>query len=324
MFLVEDRRENLIYKAMKMGQRILILTFLCLLIVSGRISADKVTLKEGKVLHGRIISESEDEVMMILGTNMTLRVNKSKIKEINRKKKPKVKKNVVTMDDLKTPEEDKKKEENRKETKGKLTKKKPSVDIARIHPGRQYRVIEKRNVGIEETRQSVNYVVKGDSFQDIHDQIHSKEGGRGFLVSGGRTASQTKMKATWSANLTFEAERSRWVNIVIKATMTTTYPSWDPPPKVKDEEKGKWKKFLDDVVDHEKGHMDIFSRALAQAGESLEGLRCQNASELQKKSKQIFGESLRKAEKQQKGYDRRQRRKKKHSRIKRPRKKALK
>jgi len=277
---------------------ILVLPFL----VVGSAWAAKIILKEGKILHGRIVSEDEEEVMLILGTNMTLRIQKSKIKEIIRKKKPEKKKNIVTLDDV-TPDEDKKTE---KPTKKKAKKKtKPTVpDQVVVEASQQSRTSDWKNMSLRETVIFKTYEVRGKTFKEIHQSIFAREKGKGIKNKTGRMASQTTLNAKWKAKAMQEKDQMRWTKLVITATMTCTLPHWKAKKKTDPEEIKKWNVFLNDLIKHDEGHRDIYLRALINAGESLEALRKPDKTILKSDSKRLFKQALKQAEKRQTGFDR--------------------
>lgn len=272
--------------------------------------ADKVVLKEGKVLHGKITDENPSEITIKLGPNMFLRVDRNKIKKIIRKKKKKENVRTVTMESIEKKEKKKAKEDAGsakdpvKEQKTVSPPKKKDT-LLNIEPGDVVRVNKKDNITLFETLVYKTYKVTGKKYEQVSDQIFNRESGKGFKQGRSRVPGKAVFKASWNGVSQKEGDAVRWAEISLYSTATATVPYWQTSKKVSPQNEKLWNELITKVKKNSLGRVEIYLRAVISAGEALSALREKDETTLRETSKALFSRKIRQAEKRKKGFNRR-------------------
>jgi len=301
--LTYKRIVNLINKILKKALAGLTVFFLFILFHPVPLKADKLILNEGKTLHGKITKETKTEIMFELGGNMYIRVEKSKIKKIVRSKRPKKPRNIVTLESIQ------KSTTTKKAIQGTKTSEEKTIPLIQIKAGKTLNRRQVRNAEIFETLIHKSYKVKGRKISAVKKGIFERRKGVGFAIKGGREASTVVMKAKWTGEPSKVAGEYNWKSLVIRSTFVVTAPLWkspkSPPPKAVE----GWNQFIQDLIKHDEGHLDLYRRSLDGFAKSLNNLRAPEAEQLQAESTRLFQTFQSRAGKQQNGHDRRFRRK---------------
>jgi len=275
-----------------MKKLILFLAFFTLLAAARPLWAAKVVLKEGKVLHGKITDESEEEITLRIGPNMYLRIERNNIKEIiGAKRKP-----AVTS---------KTQPKSKPKAKPAASSGEAKTSLIQLVSKTKKRVNKKDNITIYESVIYKTYEVSGKTLEKVAMEIFDRTSGKGFPDGRRREASQTLMESSFGGKVITENGKSRWGEVVVWATMTVTGPFWKAPKKVSRDTRAGWNAFIKGVKKHDLGHMDIYFRAIIEVGESAAALRMDNEKSLRENSAQIHSTLKNRAQKRQKGFDRR-------------------
>lgn len=148
--------------------------------------ADRIVLKEGKTLTGKITSEDDQEVMIKLGGNMFLRVEKSKISTIVRTQPKQPQSSPLII----------------------MEKKEPKPSVRKVSEGSSFSRDQKGGLTIEETS-----TVRISSVT-IEALAEAKE-----------RSSQCFMVSRWDGAMNRDGI-FKWNTLLLQATMTVTYPHW--------------------------------------------------------------------------------------------------
>jgi predicted secreted Zn-dependent protease len=283
-----------------------VIVLLMMVLVPVFLWADRIVLKGGKTLHGKIIDENDHEVMIRSGSGMFFRIERSKIRKIERAGGNQPKGPVVTMDDLDQP--NKKKAEPKKTAepkKAKAAKKPEPPRVSNIKPVTKYRKSQNGNASIFETVVFKTYAVGGSNVKKVFQDVYDRDDGKGFMVKRDRQASKTELDVSWEGTSIKEGNAMRWETLVIRATMTVTVPHWNAPKKPSEDSVQKWGQFVDQLEKHNGHHVEIYARGLESVGSALGQVSAKDESQLQMKSEKIYKRIMGRTEKQQDGHDRR-------------------
>lgn len=283
-----------------------IAVFLVLLGLSPFVFADDVILhEEGKTIHGKIIKEDDREVTIRVNGTMFLRVEKTKIKEIIRAQAEPVR-NTVTMQTIRTSTAS-----VGAETKSAAKPAATPVPAAEKEALRNVKpdfTTVKKDKGAGSTVENMRiatYLVNGKNFAEVKETITARDGGKGFLTKGRRLPSKTVLAFSWDGKTRVEAGRTKWTGLVMESTITVTYPEWKAPAGADDANTKEWNAFIADLLEHDKGHVDIYHAALRELGDTLANVDAANEEALRLASKNIVSDWQERTEKKQEGHDRR-------------------
>lgn len=290
--------------------RQLILSVLLSLVPATAI-ADELILHEGKTLHGKIVSEDAEEIMIRLANNMFLKVDKSKIKKIVRQEQPK--RPTITMQTIQTSTATAVKTAPAQATAPAPDKPAPPPVVVMSKSGPKNipasstsKQQDKFGATFFETFHVQTYPVGGKNFAEVRNNIMAREGGKGILEKGRRMPSETKLVFTWDGKTKAEGGKTKWASLVITATTTTKLPEWKAPPSLDEASVKEWDTFITGLEEHDKGHADLYQSGLYSLADSLTKLEAANENALRATSKTVMTEWRARIEKQQDGHDRRQ------------------
>lgn len=284
---------------MRTSLKIVFIAFLLWFLAPFSRAEDKVILKEGKVIHGRIIDETPDEITVKFRSTMVLRIAREKISEIVREKK-KAPANILRMQDLKKKPEEKKQE------------KPPAPDVRKTavknaKPGTKSRVSKKGSISVQETVRQDVYDVAGTKFQDVYRSITDRRNGKGFPGRRYRRAVSSDLHFSMNGTPRKEGNQFRWESVVLVATITIRRPRWNHPKNPPVEDVNQWNAYYDEIERDVQNRIDVYVRSLFGSAERIDALRLPGEAELRKRSDEIVREEHLQAEKRIRGYRRRHR-----------------
>jgi predicted secreted Zn-dependent protease len=273
--------------------------------------ADDILLHEGKTVHGKIIKEDKQEIMVRLANNMFLTVDKKKIKHITREDTGPARR-VVRMESLQSPT-----------TAAVPPAPKPEAPAAPAEPAlanaapkniKPSATTSSKTAKGVTTTENLNiqvYPVAGKNFTEAKEMIFGHDSGKGFLKQGRRMASKTDLALTWQGKSKTDNGRARWDQLTIGSMLTVSYPEWKAPDKVDAASVSEWNGFIDELAAHDDGHVKIYRSALRALSETLLNLDSKNEETLKADTAQIIADWRARTERQQDGHDRRDREKEK-------------
>lgn len=277
--------------------------------------ADRIVLRSGESIHGTIISETAKRVSIRFRSTMVIHVQKSKIREIvrTRREEPRA---VIRLEDLTeeksgAPADEKaappaaEKKEDPPAANGKAPPDAPPV-LAAPSTGTTVDSRKEGAVTIERRVVVEAYQVRGGDFADAYEDIHGRDG-KGFEARRGRRASHVTLDADFSGVAAAQRGGVRWADLVIRSTVTVVEPSWEAPNRVGRDDIEAWNRYLAEVQAIDGDRREIFSRGVSAAAEALSFLRAATDEELRSKSREVFNEEIRQAQKRVSGFNRRHR-----------------
>ncbi len=254
------------------NKKLLPFWFVLLFLAVPLVRADQVVLKEGKILNGTITDETPEKITIDLGAHMVLHVNKSEIKSILRDPKP-VSHPPFGLNDAvkKTP---------------KTPLPQPSP-VNNITEGSQTKEIKKENIVFFETVNYTGYPTSGPVGLNAHP-------------------ANLRFDCFWEGKIGKEGNEFKWTSLILRSTTSVSAPRWDPMKPPEPELFKSWNDLVASLQTHTQGHIDIYSDTANAIGSGLISLQATSEADLNAKSKALVKEALARAEKKQRGYDRRE------------------
>ncbi|MCB4756060.1 MAG: DUF922 domain-containing Zn-dependent protease [Elusimicrobia bacterium] len=267
--------------------------------------ADEIVLKEGKTVRGTITKEDDKEVEIFVSGNMVLRIARDKIKEVLRPKKEGVKKIQVQTVPGSPPA--------------------PTINpteaipptgpppVAPIQPqlfsfdGKPVNLSDQKgNARLFFTVRRRTYPVRGLNLKEVSKEISDLESGKGFRVGYKRDPSKTVLVSSWEGRAMAAEGRMRWEDFILQATMTVSLPQWVTVKTPSAEAIDEWNTFAFQIERHDQGHVEIYENALKSLADLMGQLTAPDEMTLRLESEKLYQEGRQRMEKQQQGYDRRQ------------------
>jgi hypothetical protein len=228
-------------------------------------AADELLLKEGKTIYGIITQESSDEYTIRTGQNMYLRVRKQSVQSVKRADRGPAR--LIWKPAISS------------------TTAAPPRDMPRVPQNEISTLVKvKGAVEIDETSARQVYRVQGNTFADVKPSIrHPDAGGSKSLVEPSVT-----FHASWFGNADNKDGQMVWVWAVVRSTVNASVPRWDYPTSVADADVATWNTFLEKADKRDAERAAIVRGELSRVAESIGALRCESASELRKRSNELF------------------------------------
>jgi hypothetical protein len=267
--------------------------------------ADKVILHEGKTITGKITQEDDNEVMIKVKGNMFLRVEKSKIKDIERTVKPVDTRPVVTLESV---------------TKANATPMPTPTNspVAAQPPAPAPAVTPTPQAAVSPVASpiptpsaiptKVNAAPSGPT-TNVNEKVDRKGKLTLRVVTdadvqmvkeqpvGNECGVESKVMATWQGTPALEEGQAVWKNMVIMSSVTVRYlavGSTRAKPIIPA-----------DIKAHGTAHAETYRNGLLKAGSKLANMRGANEAALREETERLFKVELMRIEKQIEGLDRR-------------------
>jgi predicted secreted Zn-dependent protease len=177
------------------------------------------------------------------------------------------------------------------------------------NPGEGFKVFnyEKPEYRINEILWTKPYVVKGETFEEIRKNCIDHRQADGNKRAPMNDVSEVALKVAWAGKPATEEGKSKWTAVVLASTISVNTPLWAAPKKASPGTAAQWNSFATRQAEHDKGHVSIYENTLTALAESLVHIRAEDAPSLRTESDDLVRQILERTEKQQQGYDRRQR-----------------
>lgn len=261
-------------------------------VVAVNAAADELILKEGKTLQGRITHEDAREYTIMLGSNMVLRVDKSKVAKVVRSAPPPAPtRPILRSSDLVV----------QKSTAAPVSKPVGDQVGSTVKSSTAAVVKKSAPAALQPAAAIESSSAKIENVRIEKTLVTSTVSARGPDPA----AVQTSWLADWEGEAQSESGQHKWKWAVVRATITTALPRWNVPLKAAPEAVEAWNTFLPKAGAYAAGRLEIYSQSMDSFASELVPLRAKDEAELRKESEQLFQEMKNSVEKKLQGHDRR-------------------
>lgn len=252
--------------------------FILVLLVPLSVSAaDQVVLKEGKTIHGTITQEDANEVSIKTGSNMYLRIDKSKVREIKRGPKTAPARPSVRMDQL-TPA-------------ATVAAPAPSTPTAATPAAPAMKTEKPELLHMKAVSRTTSRKEGGvQIFDTLSHQLYEVKAAK--FSEAKKAVSHTDWTVTWKDG-------------VLRSTISVRAPDWVPAVKPSDEDILAWNQFIKEKGDYEAGRVKIYQETVNSLAGRLDQMVPQNDKSLQAESEGLVKKAQEQADKRIQGYMRR-------------------
>lgn len=249
----------------------------------------QITLKEGKTLVGKITEEDANEIMLNLGSNMYLKVQKSTIKEIIRD--PKSTRKIVTLDTVNKSTAT----ISVSTTVVKASSPKPVEHSSLVQFSDQVTSDVKKfgNIQFQKTLQIKTISQRGVSFEVVKNS-------KTFLQD-----IDSKLIVTFSGEPIQKDNHFEWKALTVLSSETYTASKWEAPKKIDPKSIEEWNAYIVRLEAQKKGLQSIYQNTLDSLKESMPALQGKTSDDLQQVSAATLKDTLARMEHQKKGFFRR-------------------
>ena len=272
-------------------KRIIFTSGLFALALFCRAWADEVTLNDGKVLSGTIVQEDKNEIGIMLGEKMFLRVDRSDIQSIKRTAEALPPEPVHQRDPF----------EPRSNASPAAIKKPPLAQPSSD-------VVFSKKIAVEFIVISESIVEKKISFSgkklsEAEDEILSAL--NEIAPEEVRLkALHSKVDCLWDGKSAPSGSGYGWREMEIVSTMTFSQADWNPGISPKRDETETWDLIAAQLKSHDEKVLKTYEDALQDAAQVMVNLQCPSSNDLKNETEQLIKERISRADKKKRAVDR--------------------
>ncbi|MFN0117954.1 MAG: hypothetical protein ACKVQC_06660 [Elusimicrobiota bacterium] len=250
-------------------------------------SSDQIILNEGKSLYGKIISEDHEEVVLDIGANMILRVNKKKISKIVRSESVvEIPKKVITYhSQLESP------------------KPIPSVQPDKLKPAQielkssvpvaagQNQKITQSKKGVLTSNERIaktEMAISAENFLEAQKKIEAQLKILESDAVVGTKNGQPVLTFSWTGNYRNQGSGFQWADVILDSSMTVRTLYWAEIKEASSHDLSLWMKYREDLNVYQSGFESILQKEIDSFAISMSNLIGVDEQELMAASNELF------------------------------------